>query len=198
MLAGGEDRESIVKASLARGGDATGSVRMSNTILRTAMQSGEAILSADALEDSRFDASESLDGLGIRSMICVPLMAKGGEALGAIQLQTQSLRHQFTQSDLDVLISVGSQAILAIENARLHEDLLRRSDIERELRFATQVQLGFLPEIRPEPAGLRVLRLLRTGRARRGRLFRLHPVERRADRHRPGRRRRQGHPRGAA
>ncbi|HEV3301517.1 MAG TPA: SpoIIE family protein phosphatase [Planctomycetaceae bacterium] len=153
MLAAGEERESIVKAALARGGDATGSVRMSNTILRTAMQSGEAILSADALEDSRFDASESLDGLGIRSMICVPLMAKGGEALGAIQLQTQSLRQQFTQSDLDVLISVGSQAILAIENARLHEDLLRRSDIERELRFATQVQLGFLPEIRPNPPG---------------------------------------------
>jgi phosphoserine phosphatase RsbU/P len=154
MLAGGEDRESIIKASLARGGgDATGSVRVSNTILRTAMQSGEAILSADALEDSRFDASESLDGLGIRSMICVPLMAKGGDAIGAIQLQTQSLRHQFTQSDLDVLISVGSQAILAVENARLHEDLLRRSDIERELRFATQVQLGFLPEVRPNPTG---------------------------------------------
>ena len=153
MLAGGEDRESVVKASLARGGDATGSVRVSNTILRTAMQSGEAILSADALEDSRFNASESLNGLGIRSMICVPLMAKGGEAIGAIQLQTQSLRQQFTKSDLDVLVSVGSQAILAIENARLHEDLLRRSDIERELRFATQVQLGFLPEIRPNPPG---------------------------------------------
>jgi sigma-B regulation protein RsbU (phosphoserine phosphatase) len=153
VLLAGEDRENIVKASLARGGDATGSVRMSNTILRTAMESGEAILSADALEDSRFDASESLDGLGIRSMICVPLMDKEGQALGAIQLQTQSLRHQFTQSDLDVLVSVGSQAILAIENARLHEDLLRRSDIERELRFATQVQLGFLPDRRPDPPG---------------------------------------------
>ncbi len=153
MLAAGEDRQSIVKASLARGGDATGSVRMSNTILRTAMESGEAILSADALEDSRFDASESLAGLGIRSMICVPLMNKDGKALGAIQLQTQSLRQQFTQSDLDVLVSVGSQAILAIENARLHEDLLRRSDIERELRFATQVQLGFLPDRRPDPPG---------------------------------------------
>jgi sigma-B regulation protein RsbU (phosphoserine phosphatase) len=153
MLAGGEDRQNIVKASLARGGDATGSVRMSNTILRTAMQSGEAILSADALEDSRFDASESLAGLGIRSMICVPLMTKGGTALGAIQLQTQSLRQQFTQSDLDVLVSVGSQAILAVENARLHEDLLRQSHMERELQFATQVQLGFLPERRPNPPG---------------------------------------------
>jgi phosphoserine phosphatase RsbU/P len=153
LLGGTDDRESIVKASLARGGDGTGSVRMSNTILRTAMQSGEAILSADALDDSRFNASESLSGLGIRSMICVPLMNKDGEALGAIQLHTQSLRQQFTQGDLDVLISVGSQAILAIENARLHEDLLRRSDIERELRFATQVQLGFLPDRRPDPPG---------------------------------------------
>jgi serine phosphatase RsbU (regulator of sigma subunit)/pSer/pThr/pTyr-binding forkhead associated (FHA) protein len=153
MLAGGDERQNIVKASLARGGDATGSVRMSNTILRTAMQSGEAILSADALEDSRFDASESLAGLGIRSMICVPLMSKDGTALGAIQLQTQSLRQQFTQSDLDVLVSVGSQAILAVENARLHEDLLRRSNIERELQFATQVQLGFLPDRRPSPPG---------------------------------------------
>jgi sigma-B regulation protein RsbU (phosphoserine phosphatase) len=91
--------------------------------------------------------------LGIRSMICVPLMNKDGKALGAIQLQTQSLRQQFTQSDLDVLVSVGSQAILAVENARLHEDLLRRSHIERELQFATQVQLGFLPDRRPSPPG---------------------------------------------
>ena len=70
-----------------------------------------------------------------------------------IQLDTKSLRHQFTQTDLDVLVSVGAQASLAIENARLHEDLLQRSDIERELRFATQVQLGFLPEQRPSPPG---------------------------------------------
>ena len=50
-----------------------------------------------------------------------------------------------------MLVSVGAQASLAIENARLHEDLLQRSDIERELRFATQVQLGFLPDHRPSP-----------------------------------------------
>ena len=86
-------------------------------------------------------------------MICVPLLSQDGRALGVIQLDTKSLRHQFTQTDLDVLVSVGAQASLAIENARLHEDLLQRSDIERELRFATQVQLGFLPEHRPNPAG---------------------------------------------
>ncbi|HUE13230.1 MAG TPA: SpoIIE family protein phosphatase [Planctomycetaceae bacterium] len=153
VLADREDGKSLVKASQARGGDATGSVRISNTIVRNVMESGEAILSADALEDSRFNSSDSLDGLKIRSMICVPLIGQEGRALGVIQLDTKSLRHQFTQTDLDVLVSVGAQASLAIENARLHEDLLQRSDIERELRFATQVQLGFLPERRPSPLG---------------------------------------------
>jgi serine phosphatase RsbU (regulator of sigma subunit)/pSer/pThr/pTyr-binding forkhead associated (FHA) protein len=153
LLADRDDGKSIVKASQARGSESTGTVRISNTILRNAMESGEAILSADALEDSRFNSSDSLDGLKIRSMICVPLIGKEGRALGAIQLDTKGLRHQFTQTDLDVLVSVGAQASLAIENARFHEDMLQRSDIERELRFATQVQLGFLPEHRPSLPG---------------------------------------------
>ncbi len=153
VLADRDEGTSLVKASQARGGEATDSVRISNTIVKNVMESGEAILGADALEDSRFNASDSLEGLAIRSMMCVPLIGQEGRALGVIQLDTKSLRHQFTQTDLDVLVSVGAQASLAIENARLHEDLIQRSDIERELRFATQVQLGFLPVHRPSPAG---------------------------------------------
>jgi phosphoserine phosphatase RsbU/P len=152
LLAESDDSKPIVKSARARGGNSTGSVRISTTIVRQAMESGEAILSADALDDSRFNSSESLDGLAIRSMMCVPLI-KSGRAFGVIQLDTTSLRQQFTHEDLEVLVSVGSQANLAIENAQLHEDLLERSDIERELSFATQVQLGFLPDRRPSPEG---------------------------------------------
>ncbi len=107
VLADREEGKSLVRASQARGADATGSVRISNTIVKNVMESGEAILSADALEDSRFKASDSLDGLAIRSMLCVPLLSQEGRALGVIQLDTKSLRHQFTQTDLDVLVSVG-------------------------------------------------------------------------------------------
>jgi serine phosphatase RsbU (regulator of sigma subunit) len=66
-------------------------------------------------------------------------------------LKSKSRGPQLTQEDLDVLVSLGSQAVLAIENARLHEDLLRRSDFERELTFASEVQLSFLPNQRPHP-----------------------------------------------
>ncbi len=149
-----EGERLVVKAAEERGtvGN-SGRLRASMTIIRQAMESGQAILSADALEDSRFNMSDSLSGLEIRSMICAPLMSQEGHALGVIQLDTKNLRQQFSADDLDLLVSIASQASLAVENAGLHEELLRQRDIERELEFATQVQLGFLPNQRPRLPG---------------------------------------------
>ena len=45
VLADREEGKSLVRASQARGADATGSVRISNTIVKNVMESGEAILS---------------------------------------------------------------------------------------------------------------------------------------------------------
>jgi phosphoserine phosphatase RsbU/P len=145
-----EDHETVVSAS--RAGGASSPVRISNTIYRQAVDTGSALLSSDVFKESPGSAA----GAGPRqqSTMCVPLINKTGRALGVIQLESKGgPRSQITQDDLDVLVSLGSQAVLAIENARLHEDLLRRSDIERQLTFAAQVQLGFLPNQRPSPPG---------------------------------------------
>ncbi|MGE3315646.1 MAG: SpoIIE family protein phosphatase, partial [Planctomycetaceae bacterium] len=153
MLSEGDGERIIVKAAEQRGGADSGSLRASMTIVKQAMAKGEAILSADALEDSRFNMSDSISGLEIRSMLCVPLMSQEGKALGVIQLDTKSLKQQFAPDDLDLLTSIASQATLAVENANMHEEVLRQRDMERELEFATQVQLGFLPNQRPRLPG---------------------------------------------
>jgi sigma-B regulation protein RsbU (phosphoserine phosphatase) len=126
------------------------SFSISRTIVKRALESGEAILSADASDDSRFITSESLVGLQIRSMMCAPLISKNDERLGAIQITTFDLRARFDNDDLDLLVTIAAQCTLAIENARLHEQLLKRRDMDRELEFAMQVQLGFLPHKRPK------------------------------------------------
>lgn len=126
------------------------SFSVSRTIVKRALESGEAILSADASDDSRFMASESLAGMQIRSMMCAPLVAKSDERLGAIQITTFDLRARFNVDDLDLLVTLASQCTLAIENAKLHQQLLKRRDMDRELEFAMQVQLGFLPHKRPK------------------------------------------------
>jgi serine phosphatase RsbU (regulator of sigma subunit) len=128
-------------------------VRLSTTILREAMSKGRALLSADAAHDGRFDQSESVANLRIRSLMCAPLVNQEGDALGAIQVDTLDMRQQFLQEDLDVLASVAAQAGMAVENACLHTATMRQRDLERELEFATQVQLGFLPTERPRLDG---------------------------------------------
>jgi len=77
-----------------------------------------------------------------------------GQALGLIQLASRDVTLPFSESDLDVLVGVATQGALAIENASLHAEVLKQRDLERELEFATQVQLGFLPNKRPQAAGL--------------------------------------------
>ncbi len=122
---------------------------ISKTIIDKAMESGTAILSADVNDDSRFRESASISEIMVRSIMCVPLMSHSGKAIGVIQLNSQNLETEFTKSDLELLVSVGFQVSLAFENVRLHEELISQRDLERDIEFATQIQLGFLPRERP-------------------------------------------------
>ncbi len=142
-----------IKAMRMRRENMEESSRLSTTILKEAMNKARAILSADAAADSRFSLSESIANLRIRSVMCAPLVALSGEALGAIQVDTLDSALQFSEEDLEVLASVAAQATLGLENAQLHVSALRQRDLERDLDFATQIQLGFLPKDRPKVAG---------------------------------------------
>jgi len=142
-----------VRTSKARRLDEDESVPISMTIVEQALAGGKAILSADATRDRRFSSSESLLELQIRSVMCAPLIEPGGTRLGAIQVSTRDLGLQFTSEDLELLACVCSQCALAIQNSKLHESIVEQRDIERELEFATQVQLGFLPDQPPAVKG---------------------------------------------
>ncbi len=142
-----------VRATKQRHHTDDASVNISMTVIKQAVRNHEAILSADASDDERFKTSESLSGLKIRSVMCVPLIDKANKVLGVIQLNTKKNYSQFTSDDLDILTAVASQASLAIDNSTAHEELLKQQDMQRDLEFATQVQLGFLPSQPPKVAG---------------------------------------------
>jgi phosphoserine phosphatase RsbU/P len=149
LLREGNEGKLKVKASRTRGGNETDSVAVSMTVVRYAMQTGEPILSDNISDDSRFKNSTALSKMQIRSIMCVPMKSQEGEALGVIQIVTRDERRAFGEEDLDLLASLATQASLAVENARLHEEHVKRRELERDLEFATQVQLGFLPKSHP-------------------------------------------------
>ena len=144
----------VIRATRHRSESSDKAPGISLTIVREAMATGEAILSADVLGDNRFMGSQSIAGMQLRSMMCAPLMGLDGHALGIVQLSSHNISLPFVESDLDVLVGVATQGALAIQNASLHAEVLKQRDLERELEFATQVQLGFLPNKRPHVPGL--------------------------------------------
>jgi signal transduction histidine kinase len=68
---------------------------------------------------------------GIRSFICVPLRSKE-ETLGVLNIASQEA-HRFTPSDVQLLSSIAAQITVAIENARLHQEVRRKEEVRGEL-----------------------------------------------------------------
>lgn len=137
----------------ARREDAADSIRISRTICRQVMDSKQAILSADAASDQRFEMSQSIADFRIRSILCAPLVDSEGKALGVLQIDTLDQRKRFQAEDLELFVSIAHQASVAIQNAQLHEQALRQREVERDMQLAREVQRGFLPEKRPQLAG---------------------------------------------
>ena len=127
-------------------------VSISRSIVNHVLVQKKAVLSQDAGMDKNLPTSASIADLQIRSVMCVPLLTPDSQALGILQLDTSD-RKQFHQEDLDVLTAVASQAAIAIQNATLHESLLERERLDRDLKLAEQVQKRFLPQSVPEIPG---------------------------------------------
>lgn len=141
-----------LKASLGRPYEDEARLSISKSIINHVLGQKKAVLSQDAGNDSNLPTSASIADLRIRSVMCAPLLTPDGQALGILQLDTSD-RKQFLQEDLDVLVSVASQAAIAIQNAAMHESLLARERLERDLRLAEQVQKRFLPQSVPAVNG---------------------------------------------
>jgi Nif-specific regulatory protein len=102
--------------------DDTESKRSPQSIVKEVIQSGQSIMSADARADQRFVESESVIAENILSILCVPLIIKE-RISGAIYVDHRQARHLFSQKDLSFLEAFADQAAIAIENARLYEEL---------------------------------------------------------------------------
>jgi serine phosphatase RsbU (regulator of sigma subunit)/pSer/pThr/pTyr-binding forkhead associated (FHA) protein len=139
-------------ATKARRGEDEG-MRISRTIVERAMTEKKAILSADAASDARFNMSQSIADFHIRSLICAPMIDSNGEAIGVIQIDTSDQRSRFTDLDLQVLAGVTGMAANAIDNARLHEQVVRQQAMQRDLEVAREMQQALLPKAAPDVAG---------------------------------------------
>ncbi|NKB89045.1 MAG: SpoIIE family protein phosphatase [Acidobacteria bacterium] len=149
----------------------TDEVVYSQSVVRNVFDSEESTILTDVAEDDRFSAQQSIVGLHLKTVMCVPLRLshfsedaeprlgeyQTGSAenstsriLGVLYLDRKSATRHFGDQDLSVLESFASHAAIAIDNARLYEEALEKRRMEEDLRVANRIQRSLLLSDFPE------------------------------------------------
>jgi len=106
-------------------------IPVSRTIVEYVVQQGQGVRTSDAIHDARFVDGQSILKAGIREAMCVPMRGRY-ELLGVIYVDTTSKdrlpelsqQHHFQEESLALLVAVGRQSALAVENNRYQEALV--------------------------------------------------------------------------
>lgn len=122
--------------SALSGRDKANRPQVSRTIVEQALRDRRSVLSTNAMEDPRFMAHTSVQLSQVRSVLCVPLIAQG-ETLGIVYLDNRMKTSNFDERDSEMLTAFANQAAVAIQNARLYENL--RKSLEERLRLQQEV-----------------------------------------------------------
>ncbi len=130
MLLDPESREFRPKARRDRRTGAADTMAISRTILDYVIDRGEGVLTSDAQDDDRFSSGNSVIRAGVREAICVPMRGRYG-VVGAIYVDTlvplvESLdRRRFSDDHLKLMIAIGHQAALAVEDTTYYSAMVQ-------------------------------------------------------------------------
>jgi signal transduction histidine kinase len=90
-------------------------------------------LTSNARDDDRWDAAKSILRMGVREAICVPMQGRY-HAVGVIYIDTsitpqrllqQGSANKFTQEHLKLMIAIGHQAALAVEDTSYYKAMVQ-------------------------------------------------------------------------
>jgi len=125
--------ETVVARNWERATLGEAEVEISRTVIDRALLEGRAVLTTNAQNDPRFDAQTSIVAYNLRSILCVPLKARG-EAVGVIYADNRVREGLFTERDRLLVNSLADQAAVALENARLFDSVRNSLDDATQLK----------------------------------------------------------------
>ena len=108
-------------------------ITISKTILDYVIERNEGVLTSDARQDDRWDPAGSIVQMGVREAICVPMQGRY-DVVGAIYIDTstsaqqllrQGVANKFTEDHLKLMIAIGHQAALAVEDTRYYSAMVQ-------------------------------------------------------------------------
>lgn len=125
-------------------------LKMGQGIAGTVAESGEPLLLEDAYTHPKFHrAHDDATGYRTKAMITVPLKV-GGRVTGVAQVINRLDGQPFDKDDLELFLALASMAAIALENAKMHQQILEKQRLVKDMEFARTVQESFLPQKAPQ------------------------------------------------
>lgn len=118
--------------------------RISKSVAQKALETGEVVVSNDALTDGRFDSSDSIVLNELKSILCVPLKSLN-KLVGVLYLDNRIKTDAFSNVNLRVLHAYCDQVGLALENARL---IFSHRQLQKQLEEKLEKTTGELNEVK--------------------------------------------------
>ncbi|NIS80584.1 MAG: GAF domain-containing protein, partial [Anaerolineales bacterium] len=122
-------------------------MQVSRSIIQEVVRTGEGVVTTDAQTDDRFAQRESVELYSLRSILCVPLRARG-ETTGVVYVENKLRSGIFREHDRELLQAFATQAAVAIQNARLFTQTdaalaERVEELETLQRIDRELNAGF-------------------------------------------------------
>ncbi len=99
---------------------------------------------------SKKDIEKKYKGFDRLNVELVVPMQLQGKTKGLILLGKRINNQDFSEADIEFIYSVGSLAIISLENIHLFEEALAKQKMEEELEIARGIQLNLFPKSVPE------------------------------------------------
>ena len=107
----------------------------------------------DCYADPRFNRDvDRKTGYRTRCLLTVPLVGYDDSLVGVLQVLNKS-GGVFTGEDEHIATALGAQCAVALQRARMLEDLVTKEKMERELAVARDIQMRVLPKEVPDLPG---------------------------------------------
>jgi sigma-B regulation protein RsbU (phosphoserine phosphatase) len=125
-------------------------LKMGQGIAGTVALEGKPLLLENAYTHPKFfRGHDEATGYHTKSMITVPLKVKD-RVTGVAQVINRLDGSPFDNDDLELFIALAGLAAIAIENAKMHRNLMEQQRLVKDMEFARTVQESFLPQRAPD------------------------------------------------